>query len=212
MSGYAAEHWGQAPAVYDEHTLKIQGYEVMEDWETGYMQQLATIATQNGGVVLELGYGMGISATAVQSHAIDSHVVVECHPDVIKKCVTDNEEAFNSGRMHLFSGFWQDVTPLMAPESFDGILFDTYPIKEEEMIGPHMYFFEEAHRLLKPGGVLTYYSDEASGFKAPHMERLVAAGFNEKDIAYKICDVTPPENCEYWQAPTIMAPIVKKAL
>lgn len=212
MASREAIDWGQAPAVYDEHTLKILGKEVMEDWETGYMHALARIATSRGGVVLELGYGMGISASAVQAAEIDSHVVVECHPEVIKKCVTDNADALTSGRMHVFSGLWQDVTPRLASESFDGILFDTYPIKQDEMIGPHMYFFDEAHRLLKPGGVLTYYSDEATGFRPPHMERLVNAGFREENIGFQVCEVNPPENCEYWQDPTIIAPIVTKAL
>ena len=80
------------------------------------------------------------------------------------------------------------------------------------MIGPHMYLFEEAHRLLKPGGVLAYYSDEATGYKPQRLERLTNAGFRQEDIDFQICDVTPPENCEYWQDPTIIAPIVKKAL
>lgn len=202
--------WAKAPAVYDEHTLKILGNEVMEDWETGYMHALARIATEKGGTILELGYGMGISASAVQAAEIDTHVVVECHPEVVKKCATDNADAIANGRMHIFSGMWQDVTKLLTAESFDGILFDTYPIRQDEMVGPHMYFFDEAHRLLRPGGVLTYYSDEATGFKAPHLERLVNAGFDSDKIDFEVCEVTPPENCEYWNDPTIIAPIVRK--
>jgi len=211
MSGYAAEHWGQAPAVYDEHTLKILGHEVMEDWEQPYMERLGAVATQNGGAVLELGYGMGISAAVIQSRDIDSHTIIEAHPDVITKCVVDNRAAFSEGRMHLFTGFWQDVTPMMASEKFDGILFDTYPIKEEEMIGPHMFFFDEAHRLLKPGGVLTYYSDEATHLKDAHVERLVNAGFDKKGIDFEVCDVVPPKDCEYWKDTTIVVPIVRKS-
>lgn len=212
MSGYRAEHWGQAPAVYDGHTLKIAGHDVMEDWEQGYMNRLGAIAAQNGGAVLELGYGMGLSSAVIESHDVDSHTIIECHPDVIKKCVTDNKPAFDQGRMHLFTGFWQDVTPMIASGTFDGILFDTYPIKEEEMIGPHMFFFREAFRLLRRNGILTYYSDEATGLSVPHVQRLVEAGFKVGDIDYEVCDVTPPENCEYWQAPTIVAPIVRRTV
>lgn len=172
MANVEAADWALAPAVYDEHTLKILGNEVMEDWETGYMHALAAIATSNSGAILKLGYGMGISASAVQAADIDTHFVVECHPEVARKGLADNIDAVASGRMHMVNGLWQDVTPKLASGSFDSILFDTYPIEQDEMIGPHMYFFDEAHRLLKPGGVLTYYSGEATGFRPAHMQRL----------------------------------------
>lgn len=210
MPNYAAHHWGEAPAVYDEHTLKIDGHEVMEDWEQPYMNRLGSIAAQNGGVVLELGYGMGISSAVIEAHDVDSHVIIECHPDVITRCVADNKAAFNKGKMHLLTGFWQDVTPLIATGTFDGILFDTYPIKEEEMIGPHMFFFSEAFRLLKEGGVLTYYSDEPTHLSEDHIQRLVDAGFNKNNIDFTLCEVTPPENCEYWHDSTIVVPIIRK--
>lgn len=113
--------------------------------------------------------------------------------------------------MHLFTGYWQDVTPLLAAETFDGILFDTYPINDEEMIGPHMFFFGEAYRLLREGGLLTYYSDEATEISEGHIKRLVEAGFKEKNIDFEVCEVRPPEGCEYWQASTIVVPIIRKS-
>ncbi len=207
---YSADHWGHAPAIYDAHTLKIADRDVMEDWEQGYMEHLASIATANGGAVLELGYGMGISAAAIQAQDISSHTIIECHPDVVRRCVTDFKEAFIDSSMRLYTGFWQNVTPTLRSEIFDGILFDTYPIKEEEHIGPHMWFFEEAFRLLKPGGILTYYSDEATHFKPMHLDRLASAGFTEEGIGLELCEVSPPEGCEYWQEDTIVVPIVRK--
>ncbi len=207
----AQEQWAEAPAIYDEHTLRIAGHPVMEDWEQGYMDMLGAIAASKGGRVLELGYGMGLSSTAIQSHPIDSHIVIECHPDVIKKAVSDCKPALDNGRMHIYSGFWEDVTPTLASSIFDGILFDTYPLKEEEIHGQHFWFFKEAYRLLKPGGILTYYSDEATHLSKPHVQKLVNAGFRRKDINFRICQVNPPVDCEYWQDQTIVAPIVQKA-
>lgn len=207
----AREQWGEAPAIYDEHSLRIAGHPVMEDWEQNYMDMLGAIASHTGGTVLELGYGMGLSAQAIQSHDIDSHIVIECHPDVIKKCVSDFRPAVESGKMHIYSGFWQDVTPTMASGSVDGILFDTYPLKEEEIHGNHFWFFKEAYRLLKPGGILTYYSDEATHLQEPHIRKLMEAGFQRRYIDFEICNVNPPADCEYWQAPTIVAPIIRKS-
>src|SRR5262245_39212709 len=87
------KHVTSNPATYDQHTLKIAGHPVMEDWETGYMSRLADIATSRGGRILELGYGMGISARFIQGKDIKSHVVIECHPDVIKRCIDDFRES-----------------------------------------------------------------------------------------------------------------------
>jgi guanidinoacetate N-methyltransferase len=202
--------WNDTPAIYDEHTLRIAGHPVMEDWEQGYMERLSNVATSQGGRVLELGYGMGLSARAIQSHGIDEHIVIECHPDVVKKCSTDFRKEIATGRMRVLSGFWQDITPLIKDRTFDGILFDTYPMKVEEIHSNHFWFFREAHRLLKKGGVLTYYSDEIDSFSERHLSKLLEAGFKRENVQLEICDVNPPEDCEYWQAKTIVVPKIYK--
>jgi len=204
------EDWAKAGAVYDEHTLRIAGHPVMEDWEINYMEKLAEIATSGGGNVLELGYGMGLSAKAIQSQNIKSHYVIECHPDVVAQCVKNFHYAISSNRLHVLSGFWQDITPFLKDGTFDGILFDTYPMSEEEIHSNHFWFFSEAYRLLKPGGVFTYYSDEATNFSDHHLAKLKSAGFKEKNIRFEVCDVNPPKDCEYWQEKTMIVPIITK--
>ncbi len=182
----------------------------MEDWEHGYMLQLAKIACGNGGRVLEIGYGLGLSAKAIQSHDIDHHYLIECHPDVVERCLKDLRGAMSHNRLHVLSGFWQDVTPLLCDASFDGILFDTYPLSADEIHCNHFPFFEEAYRLLKPGSIFTYYSDESTTWSAAHLARLKSAGFTEENIHYKICEVNPPEHCQYWRHKTILAPVIRK--
>jgi guanidinoacetate N-methyltransferase len=202
--------WTKAPAVYDEHTLRIAEHPVMEDWEQGYMEMLARIATSNSGRVLELGYGLGLSSRAIQAHDIENHFVIECHPDVIARGVVDMREAIEQNKFHILSGFWEDVTPLLNEDSFDGILFDTYPLNEEEIHKNHFWFFREAYRLLKPGGILTYYSDESKEFSEMHLQKLLDAGFRAEEINFEICDVHPPADCEYWTEPTMIAPVIRK--
>ncbi len=202
--------WVESPALYDEHSLRINGHPVMEDWEVSYMQKLAEIATKYPGQILEIGYGMGLSARAIQDRHPETHWIIECNRDVLKKARTDLNGLVDSGKVRLLEGFWQDVTSSLPDSSFDGILFDTYPLKEEEIHSNHFWFFEEAHRLLKPGGILTYYSDEVDSISTQHLAKLEAAGFNPANISFQTCNVNPPPDCEYWQHKTIVAPIVKK--
>jgi guanidinoacetate N-methyltransferase len=210
LAGTSRHRWGNSPAIYDEHTLNIAGYPVMADWEQPYMERLAAIASSKGGTVLEVGYGMGISASALQACTIDSHVVIEGHPDVIARCIVTHRSALASGSMHLMTGYWQDVTPMLAAASFDGILFDTFPVSAQEMVGTHMFFFEEAYRLLKSGGVLTYFTSEPTTLGELHFKGLERAGFERSNIHFEVCTVNPPADCNYWRSSTIVAPTILK--
>lgn len=198
--------WKGSKAVFTEHTLEIEGHPVMEDWEDGYMKKLAEIACMNGGEVLEVGFGMGISATYIHEHDISRHTVIEANEEVYKKLIKFSFSAKHSVKP-LF-GFWQDIISLIPDESFDGVLFDTYPITKEEIHKNHFPFFKEAFRILKDGGVLTYYSDEIEDYSKEHVECLHKAGF--LDIQGIVCNVNPPKDCKYWKSDKILAPIIFK--
>jgi guanidinoacetate N-methyltransferase len=201
--------WCEATASYTAHNLWIAGHPVMQDWEDGYMATLAEIVGRVGGRTLEVGYGLGLSARYLtKMDSVEEHWIIECHPDVIARAVTDLRHELSTGRVHLLGGFWEDVVESLDDEQFDGILFDTYPLTEEEVHANHYPFFSEAHRLLKNGGVFTYYSDEATELSESHLARLRAAGF--VDIDWITVPVSPPESCEYWQDQSLVAPIVKK--
>ena len=141
--------WKNAPATFDEHTLKIFGHPVMEDWETPYMEELAKIATSKGGVILELGYGMGISANFIQKTNVERYIIIEANHEVAEKAREFGKKAIHT--VEILEGLWEEVIDQVPNESIDGILFDTYPLSELEIHKNHFGFFRVAYEKLRFG-------------------------------------------------------------
>lgn len=201
--------WLKQKANFTEDTLLIKGYQVMQRWEVPYMKDLAEVATSNGGHILELGFGLGISAGFIEeSKKIKKHTIIEAHPDVVKSAFKLFREPIVSGRMNILQGFWEDITPMLKDGFFDGILFDTSPLNQETVFFHFFPFFKEGYRLLKKGGVFTYFSDEPKEISKKHRKLLLEAGFQKID--YKVCPVHPPKTCRYWRHNTIVTPIIHK--
>ena len=93
---------------------------VMHDWEDKMMKKHAEVVCQNGGDILELGFGMGISAGHIQQQDIKSHTIIEKDKDVYKRLCKWAEDKPN---VKIIFGDWYDNLP---DEKFDGVFFDTY--------------------------------------------------------------------------------------
>ena len=93
---------------------------VMHDWEDRMMKKHAEVVCQNGGDILELGFGMGISAGHIQQQDIKSHTIIEKDKDVHKRLCKWAEDKPN---VKIIFGDWYDNLP---DEKFDGVFFDTY--------------------------------------------------------------------------------------
>ena len=116
-----------------------------------YMEELAKVATRVGGRVLEVGFGMGISARYLSEHGALQHIVAEPNRHVFNSSMAHGRKVADRTAFSPVFGFWQEVTPLLRSGTFDGALFDAFPDAAD------VPFFREARRLLRPGGILTFF-------------------------------------------------------
>lgn len=196
------DNWGGSEADYDNVELVIHGQQVMQAWEHPLMRELSEACGSNRGDILEVGFGMAISATYLQEVGVRSYTVVECNSQVISR-FERWKQSYPNNNIRLVEGMWQDVVDQL--ESYDGILFDTYPSSQDEYVRneveglPYTHcgeFFPVAAKLLKKGGVFTYFSCEIDTLSRGH-QRLLLEHFDSFEVSV-VCDLEPPEGCQYW--------------
>jgi len=95
--------------------------EVMMGWEDSIMEISANYICENGGDILEIGFGMGISADYIQANSINSHTIVENHPQIIEKAKT---WAADKPNVTIVEGDWYALKDTLP--TYDGIFYDTY--------------------------------------------------------------------------------------
>lgn len=190
----------------DDKELVIDGQQVMQSWELAYMHKLADIASAHGGDVLEIGFGMGISASAIQARGVRSHTVIECHPDVQARFRSWRNQ-YPDRNIALVAGRWEEHLDTLG--QFDAILFDAYPLNEREWTEHYVndvtyarHFFEAAARHLRQDGVFTYYSNEVDSMGRAH-QRALFEWFEEVTISV-VSGLKPPEDCHYWQTSSFL--------
>lgn len=97
---------------------------VMMDWEDPIMYASAQYVAENGGNILEIGYGMGISANYIQSFSPNSHTIVEIHPTIAKAA---QQWANKQNRVSIIQGDWYKMQETIAGGGpYDGIFYDAY--------------------------------------------------------------------------------------
>lgn len=196
------ESWKASEASYDDTELIIQGQQVMQAWEHPLMKALAKASGESHGDILEVGFGMAISATYLQEVGIQSYTVIECNEQVISR-FEHWKQNYTGKNIRLVKGMWQEVVEQLG--TYNGILFDTYPLSQEEFIRneveglPYTHcgeFFPVAVSLLREGGVFTYFSCEIDTLSRGH-QRLLLESFDSFEVSV-VRDLEPPEGCQYW--------------
>ncbi|WP_266516135.1 MULTISPECIES: amino acid adenylation domain-containing protein [unclassified Streptomyces] len=199
--------WDRSGARYTPSQLVIEGQEVMQDWERPLMRAMAAHVTESRGHVLEVGFGMGISATFIQEFGAASHTVIEPNEDVIV-AFERWREGYPDRDIRLVRGFWDEAIDRLA--QFDAIFFDTYPTNEREYRDTVVHstnyaesFFEAAAAHLRTGGVFSYYTNEIDTVGRSH-QRSLLRHFSSFSVEV-VRDLAPPSDCTYWWADSMVA-------
>lgn len=128
---------------------------VMAPWETDIMTLSASLLCDNqpaGFSVLNIGFGLGIIDSIIQTHNPGRHVIIEAHPDAIAYA-----RSLGFDRMpgvELFEGRWEDwikdsdldsdIAKMAELGSFDAVYWDTYSQDYKEL----KRFFEALPNIL----------------------------------------------------------------
>ena len=148
-------------------------FEVMMDWEHPLMSASAAYVCENGGNILEIGFGMGISAGYIQSHSITTHTIIENHPDIIPKA---QSWASTKSNVTIITGSWYDVKDSLS--TYDGIFYDTFGDIDMK------HFSSSLSSLTKTNTKVTWWNnntDETNYYNIPN-------------VNYQAITVDPPSN------------------
>jgi len=155
------------------------GKNVMMDWEHPIMKETANYICQDGGDILELGYGMGISANYIQSHNINSHTIVECHPQILENLYN---WAKNKNNVIIIEGDWWKTRRHL--KKYDGIFHDTWGGDELSKIGYILPFIG------KDNMKFSYFGNYSKDISIIGLK-------DEFSITHKKINVNPPPNDYY---------------
>jgi predicted methyltransferase len=109
---------------------KINNFQVMMAWEKPYMEECVKYLKPSGDV-LEIGFGMGYSATAINKNRINSYTVIEKDKGVIKN-FNKWKLKQKTKKIKLIEGIWQYKLPFLN-KKYDCIFFDDSPSSEYEL-------------------------------------------------------------------------------
>ena len=132
---------------FDNKIVEIEStLEVMMDWEHPIMEKSAEYICHNKGDVLEIGFGMGICADYIQSQGVNSHTIIEIHPQILEKL---NAWASGKSNVTIIAGDWANLS---LTDTYDGIFIDTYGDDNWNS------FKDFAIARSKPGAKITYWN------------------------------------------------------
>ena len=168
----------------DTKIVHMDLYEVMMDWEAPIMEKSAEYICQSKGDILEIGFGMGICSDYKQAEGVNSHTIVEIHPQILERL---NTWASDKSNVTIVEGDWNSV----SLSTYDGIFLDTYGDKNLDN------FKSFATSKGRVGAKVTYWNN--------HVGERNTHSFD--NISFEQVSVTPIDN-KYFTSNTYYMPKV----
>ena len=131
-------------------------YQVMMEWEKPYMEALVDRLKPSGDV-LEIGFGLGYSANAIQKYDISTHTIIECDPEVLIKLREWAKR--QKHKVIIVEGSWQEVLSTID-QRFDSIFMDDYPLDEypdPEFVRTFHFYFSIIKRNVNKDARFTFF-------------------------------------------------------
>jgi hypothetical protein len=184
---------------------KEEKHQVMMEWEKPYMEESIKVLNPFG-KVLEIGFGLGYTATKLCSFAnVTEYNVIECTPivwDKFDEFKSEQQVLRPELKVNLIKGRWEDV--LQTTGIYDCIYFDDYVLSSNQVINDR--FREFLYNVLlnhtRIGSKISVYSNNNVKDKYNNINCIKV-----ECTEYKI-DI--PEYCKYAKGDKMYIPILTK--
>ena len=151
------------------------GIEVMMSWEAPIMEKSAEFICHNKGDILEIGFGMGVCADYIQAQGVNSHTIVEIHPQILERL---NAWASGKSNVTIVEGDWSTVSGL---STYDGIFLDTF--KDDNFDNFKSFALAKA----KSGAKITFWNNSKN-----------VNQYNYDNIEFEEIAISPDDNQYMW--------------
>lgn len=135
--------------TYVDGSLTSQdGNSIMMEWERDWMKRVAEIICSKGGDILNIGFGMGIVDSFISNSKIDSHTIVEIHPDVLSHM----KDSGWYKKANIIEGDWRSNIDKF--NFYDGVFYDTFGGNLGDFYNG---LLRKLKTFLKVGGIFTFW-------------------------------------------------------
>eukprot|EP01083_Nonionella_stella_P178066 627932_1 len=229
--------WGDIAEHFEASSLQIDGHPVMEEWETPYMQEFAKVTCNqkencNNKRVLEIGFGLGISAKAIfeelNKGTNNTHYIIEL-------CFKDCNNTHRRYPILMWTLFRVMAVRMNRLANSRIIIWTAYfmtptPMSKEDQHIHQFAFLKEARKKVKVGGRVTYCNLTSFGvlkkdgnewmnvFDETQLPYLInECGWHQDEIDFVVFELPPSavqqrrdQNCQYYHHDTCIIPILTK--